>query len=294
LFVEDLELELTTICNAHCQLCYRNYKRYEKSKKVRPLQDIIEQLETFKDLKYIKLVGTESEPTLYKDFFPLIKYIKSRGLEIEICTNGDTNNEDWWRELSTLMDSGDQVFFSICGSTQKLHNTYRKGTNLKNILRNAKAFRSDNKNDYAQCIRFKYNSDDFDSKQFKDMVNQFSNVYWTETYLKQDISNYIDIENIDLLGPREDKAKEYENIEKLANLISKSDMKKETHCMSWYNKSQQIDINGDVYPCFLYLESGMKWDGDYTDIHAQKHDICKWCNTTVRKISYEKGLQYVL
>ena len=71
-------------------------------------------------------------------------------------------------------------------------------------------------------------------------------------------------------------------------------MKKETHCMSWYNKSQQVDINGEVYPCFLFLESGMKWDGDYTKIHKQEYDVCKWCNKTVRDISYEKGLQYIL
>ncbi len=294
MFVEDLELELTTICNAHCQLCYRNYKEYVQSKQVRPLQDIIDQLETYPHLKYIKLVGTESEPTLYKDFFPLVKYIKSRDLIIEICTNGDTNNVVWWQELSTLMDSRDEVYFTVCGSTQALHETYRKGTSLKRIIRNMKAFQSENKNDYAQCIRFKYNSDDFDSPAFNDVVSQFSNVYWTETYLKQDINNYIDVENLDALSPREDKAEEYAKIAKLAEAISKSDMKKATHCMSWYNKSQQIDINGEVYPCFLFLESGKKWDGDYTKIHEQKHDICKWCNTTVREICYDKGLQYVL
>jgi MoaA/NifB/PqqE/SkfB family radical SAM enzyme len=251
-------------------------------------------LETFKDLKYIKLVGTESEPTLYKDFFDLVRYIKGRDLIIEICTNGDTNNEAWWKELSTLLDDRDEIYFTICGSTQELHNTYRKGTSLKKILRNAKAFRSDNKNDYAQCIRFKYNSDDFDSDIFKDMVAQFSNIYWTETYLKQDINKYIDVENLEALGPRDDKAKEYEKIERLAKAISKSPINKKTHCMSWYNRSRQVDIDGNIYPCFLFLESGMKWDGDYEKIHNQKYDICKWCNTTVRKISYEKGLQYVL
>ena len=35
------------------------------------------------------------------------------------------------------LDENDKVYFTICGSTQELHETYRKGTNLKNILKNA-------------------------------------------------------------------------------------------------------------------------------------------------------------
>ena len=95
---KDTELELSNICNAKCPLCYRNNKDYiQKAPIQRPLQDIIEQLDKFHKLESIKLVGTISEPTLYKDLFQLMDYLNFRDIEIEICTNGDTNSPDWWR-----------------------------------------------------------------------------------------------------------------------------------------------------------------------------------------------------
>ena len=65
--IQDVELELTTFCNAECPLCYRNYKAFKQhypKNKVRDLKEIISQLELFKNLTDIKLVGTISEPTL--------------------------------------------------------------------------------------------------------------------------------------------------------------------------------------------------------------------------------------
>ena len=151
--IEDVELELTTLCNAKCQLCYRNYTTFDQHypvNKVRPLEEVIRQLDTFPDLVWVRLVGTISEPTLYKHFFDLVKYIKQRNIRIEICTNGDTHNPDWWRELALLMNADDRVYFTICGSTQELHEIYRKNTRLDRIIKNARAFRSENKNDYAE------------------------------------------------------------------------------------------------------------------------------------------------
>lgn len=297
--VVDLELELTTLCNAQCQLCYRNYttfKDHYPENKIRSLEEIVAQLHTFPDLEWIRLVGTISEPTLYKQFFPLIKYIKGRGINIEICTNGDTNKPSWWEQLATLLDSNDKVYFSICGSTQEIHETYRKNTRLENILANARAFRSNNKNDYAQCIRFNYNSDDFDSDSFKQMVSEFSNVYWTETFLRKDDSNYIDKTNLEKLMPNPHKITDYIYMDRFANTKFSSPVKGKAHCMSWENKSQQIDIDGKVYPCYLFLEAsgGKPWDGDYEKILSMQYDTCKYCDRAVIELCDKKNLRYII
>ena len=42
--VIDIELELTTLCNAHCQLCYRNYKSFKNhypETKIRSIDEVI-------------------------------------------------------------------------------------------------------------------------------------------------------------------------------------------------------------------------------------------------------------
>lgn len=297
--VIDLELELTTLCNAKCQLCYRNYTAYKDhypENKVRPLEEVIAQLETFPDLEWIRLVGTISEPTLYKHFFPLVRYIKGRGINIEICTNGDTHNPGWWAELSLYMTAEDKVYFSICGSTQELHEVYRKNTRLLNILENAKAFRTDKKNDYAQCIRFAYNSDDFDGPAFKEMVSQFSNVYWTETFLLKEESNYVDKVHLDKLKPNSHKIADYEQMDKFARAKYASPVKGKAYCMSWENKSQQVDIDGKVYPCYLFLEAsgGKPWDGDYEKILNMQYEVCKYCDRAVIELCDKKDLRYII
>ena len=297
--VEDLELELTTLCNAHCQLCYRNYKTFGDhypTNKSRPLAEVISQLDTFSDLRWIRLVGSISEPTLYKNFFDLVRYVKGRGINIEICTNGDTHNTQWWKELATLLTKDDKVYFTICGSTQELHEYYRKNTQLGRILANAAAFRTDNKNDYAQCIRFEYNTDDFDSDAFITMVSEFSNVYWTETFLTKPAVNYVDTSRLKGLQPASPKIHDYLAMSKFADVKFASKVKGKANCMSWEKHSQQVDVDGKIYPCYLFLEAsgGMPWDGDYEKILGMSYDVCKFCDRAVTELCDRKDLRYII
>lgn len=297
--VTDIELELTTLCNAHCQLCYRNYKSFKShyiETKIRPIEKVIKQLDMFLDLEWVRLVGTISEPTLYKYFFKLVQYIKSRNIKIEICTNGDTHDALWWKELSSYMNAEDRVYFTICGSTQELHEVYRTNTKLVNILNNARAFRSSNKNDYAQCIRFDYNNTDFDGQIFKDMVSEFSHIYWTETFLLKETKNYVDTTNLNKLKPNSKKINDYEQMDKFARAKYASPVKGKAYCMSWENKSQQIDIDGKVYPCYLFLEAsgGKSWDGDYEKILSMQYEVCKYCDRAVIDLCDRKNLRYII
>ena len=293
--VIDLELELSTICQADCPLCYRNYKVfrdvYPKSIQ-RDFYEIVEQLEEYENLEWIRLVGSVSEPTLYYKFIPLVRYIKSRNINIEICTNGDTNNPEWWAELGKNLDENDKVYFTICGSTQELHETYRKGTNLKNILKNAEVLRKVNPIDYAQCIRFDYNHEDFESEQFKKMVSVFTNVYWTETFLKKSKDNYTNTENLEKLKPNPKKIKSYYVIEKIAN----NRIDKPRTCKSLEDKSQIIDVYGRVYPCYLFMEAqnGKEWDGDYQSIIDGKYEVCKFCEKGIVKLLEGASLSYII
>ena len=297
--IRQVELELTTLCNAHCQLCYRNYKAYDEHypvNKVRPLEDVLAQLETMPDLEWVLLVGSISEPTLYPHFFPLVEYIKSRGLKIEICTNGDTNNITWWKHLGTLLGPEDKVYFTVCGSTQQGHEFYRKGTRLLRILLNAAMFRNENKNDYAQCIRFSYNNEDFDSPEFKEMVSEFSNVYWTETFLYQMDPVYKESNQIQFLGPTGPKFQKYLEMDNFARKKFDSPIKGKANCMSWNKGNRQIDIDGKEYPCYLFLEAsgGKPWDGDYEKILNMEYDVCKYCDRAVIELCDKLDLRYII
>lgn len=303
--VKDTELELTNICNAKCPLCYRNNKDYIQLRTIqRPLEEVINQLELFTELESIKLVGTISEPTLYKYFFELIYYLNYRDIEIEICTNGDTNDQGWWRYLGTLLKPKDKVYFTICGSTQELHEVYRKGTNLKRILDNAKAFRNLNKNDYAQLIRFNYNDIDFNSLDIINTVSEFSNLYWTETFLALPEEQYKDMssELYEKLKPHKAKYQLYKKIETKAT----SKAKLQEHrplCIAKEDSTNQINLQGEILPCYLFTEyyspetslnKTIRKTWSYSKISNGKYPCCKYCDKNIRGLLHSLDLRYII
>lgn len=295
-FVEDLEIELSTYCNAKCPLCYRNhinFKSHYPKNFERDYDDLIKQLKRFKNVKYIRLVGTVSEPTLYSKFLDLCKFIKtSFNWEIEICTNGDTHDTNFWYDLGKILADTDKVYFTICGSTQELHEKYRVGTSLKNILKNAESLRKARRIDYAQIIRFSYNSDDLDSEYFKKIVEPFTNKYYTETFLRLNINNYRNKQNLDLLGVNPHKKYKYNIAEKLSTLNLKSNC----DCKAFNNKWGQIDVYGNLYPCYRFLEfsNGKLWDFDYSKIKKNLYDSCKFCRRDVVKFLKDNDLEYII
>ncbi len=297
--VNDIELELSTLCQAECPLCYRNYQTFDlhyPKNIVRPLGEIKNQILSYPDLEWIRLVGSISEPTIYPDFIQLVKFIKSLNIKIEICTNGSTRDEKFWRDLAKSLNSEDSVYFTICGSSQELHEIYRKNTSLEKILKNARALREINPIDYAQCIRFDYNNEDFNSENFKKMVSEFTNVYWTETFLLKEKSIYKEQKDLEKLKPFQEKIKQYQMVEKIAIKKFKEPKPKRTWCKAWHENRLQIDINGNEYPCYLFLEAsgGKKWDGNWNDIHNLQYECCKFCEESVVKLCDNLELDYII
>jgi hypothetical protein len=66
--------------------------------------------------------------------------------------------------------------------------------------------------------------------------------------------------------------------------------------MSWEKRSQQIDIDGKVYPCYLFLEAsnGKEWDGDYDKILNMQYEVCKYCDRAVIDLCDKKDLRYII
>ena len=292
--IEDIELELSGFCNASCPLCARNYKSFNEKYPTlfhRNLNEIINQLNEFPNLNIIRLVGSISEPTLYKDFFPLIEYLNFKNIDIEICTNGDTHEIIWWNRLARLLKDTDRIYFTICGSTQEIHEIYRLGTNLKNILNHSAEVRRYKNIDYAQCIKFEYNENDFETIEFKKMIEPFSHIYLTETYLKQDHEIYKDRKNLEFLFPPLKKKKSYEIIQRLTK---KEDSKTifDYSCKSINNKSLQIDLYGNYYPCYLFLEQNTEWKLNYDSII--NNDSCGFCKKNISSLCKHMDGEYII
>jgi MoaA/NifB/PqqE/SkfB family radical SAM enzyme len=291
--VIDVELDLTGFCNAKCPLCANNYvnNHHLTVKNQRSIEEITDGLKKYKNLKYVRLVGTVSEPTLYYDFLNLCQYFVDMGVIIEICTNGDTHNEEWWYDLGCILTPKDMVYFTICGSTQELHETYRKGTNLSNILKNARSFRkAGGHNDYFQHILFDYNYDDLHSDEMNGIMSEFSNINLTKTYYTRDIEIYRDKSGISKLAPYD--SKKYNEILKLAEYKYKTKSNVKIDCMSINDQLVHINQFGEVYPCYLFLEEvGGKWDQNYKDILKLKYKCCSLCEHTILELTKKNNCE---
>ena len=262
----EIDLELTNACNLSCPLCARETNSVSLKYHKRTLDDWTNQIREYKNLEKVSLIGIISEPTLYKDFVPLVTWIKEQGLKIILNTNGNTHNVQWWKDLRGILDKDDDVLFTICGSTQKLHGHYRVGSNLAEVLRHHAAYGQG----VLQYIRFEYNKDDT-PPEGSIVINSLP---YQERF---DIDS--DITLID-------------NLSKKYKLIKGINKKTKMQCKSFNTKYLSIDNFGDVHPCFLYRQyQKEEFNLDYTKIHNHEYDFCYECDAFTSKLLEEVGIE---
>lgn len=296
--IEIIEFDLTTICNARCPLCYRNTKDYnEKYKKpfYRSFKQITEQISKFKNLKTVYLIGQLSEPTTHPDFLQIVQFIKERNLKIKICTNGDLHSDEFWSKLGNLLSEDDEVWFSICGNTQELHSYYRRNTNLERIIHHATILRNIKPVDCVKCIRFQYNYQNIDSKEFSDFIKDFSKIEYIDTCFPNKKETYNDNFNYDDFLPVKKVFDEYRKIDTLTKFYS-TQKNSQVYCQSINDKSLQIDVFGDIYPCYVFMEqnNNEKWDMEYKKIEDMRYNCCKYCNQKIVEYCNKNGRNSII
>jgi MoaA/NifB/PqqE/SkfB family radical SAM enzyme len=287
--IQEFEMDLVGYCNLQCPLCTRNYEHAEHMLKnnIRPLKEIIKQLDTFPNLKRTFCAGAISEPTLHPEFLDYLRYLKSRDIYVELFTNGSTHNPDFWEEVANILDENDQVHFTICGSTQKLHEKYRVNSNLSKILENAEALRKIKPIDYCQFIRFVYNEKDEENvKKFP-----FSNYYKVETEgIRRINDKFIKVpEGVKPL-PTRDKI--------IKQLFKNPPENGIIQCKSLEDKKIFIDQFGNISACYIHREFEPEdiFDGDefdYSNILDFKYKDCFLCEKRTRMFIDKMGLDFV-
>lgn len=293
-YFEEIEIDLTGSCNLLCDRCSRNYKHSQHlvKKNIRPVNDIINQLNEFKNLKIIMLAGQVSEPTLYPEFLKLLEYLKTRNIIINLYTNASIKNPKLFKKMSTILDKKDSVHFTICGTTQEIHEMYRKGSKLDIILENAASFINHNKNDYLQYIRFVHNLDDLSI--FKKIMeannnkfNMFSNYYIVESEGDRFFNNTIKPRHS--LPPKDFFYKKiFNELEKIKTF--------EPQCRSILWKKIYINQFGEIYPCYSfaeYIKDHFKIDDVYGKINRGEYFCCKLCTKKCSQMMKLYNLDFI-
>ena len=296
--IEELELDFSGSCNLKCWICTRNFKHSQHMVKnyMRPMKDIIAQLDTFKGLKRFFIAGTMSEPTIHPEFLDFIDYLNSRGIYFELFSNAGLHDDSWWMKLGEKVPSNCKMVFTICGSTQELHEKYRVGSNLSDILRRASAFRSNGRhNDYVQHIMFEYNKADYECGNMNKIFDQFSHVILVHSEGRRLFDDKIRTPPDGVCPPKEIEAK-------INYIFSKQPPLHSNICIDckadkW--KKMYIDQFGNLYPCYTYAENGhppFDWNDDeydLTSIYQYSFPSCFLCSKTTERLIDAFNLDFV-
>ena len=130
-----LEIEVTTRCNLRCKMCEHTYWKepscdmtFEQFKKI---------IDQFPKLKWIGLTGI-GESFVHKDFLKMLKYVKDRGIYVEIFDNFFLIDKETSRQM---IDIGvDRIILSIDAATKETYEKIRVGSNFDKVIQNVKDF----------------------------------------------------------------------------------------------------------------------------------------------------------
>lgn len=154
--VEGFHIELSSKCNAACPMCARNILGGATQPGLKLTEWQTEWLPQIFDrrltgLKHILVCGCFGDPATASNALDVVRFIKSHtSAKVEFVSNASVRSEDWWFELGRILSEApsaasqsgefsDLGVFSVDGLEDTNH-LYRRHTNFKKIIRNAKAF----------------------------------------------------------------------------------------------------------------------------------------------------------
>ena len=141
--IEQIQIELTTRCNARCPMCMRNYRGMdynggypETELRLADIKHILPP-EFLKQIKRVVFNGNLGDFGLAKDGLEIVEYLVENTIQkIHISTNGSMRTPEWWSRLAL---PGVQIGWGIDGLSDT-HSLYRQDTNWDTIIKNATAF----------------------------------------------------------------------------------------------------------------------------------------------------------
>lgn len=288
-FELEVFVDLSTLCNAGCPQCHRT-STDNKLKKVDWLPLLQWSLEDFQKafppdcldiISKFSICGTWGDPVMNKDIKEIIEYITKTNSKvlIHLDTNGSIRDEQWWWELGVIAGKNLRVVFAVDGSTQEMHQKYRKFTNLDKVLKNMQAISETNSFVEGHTILFKHNQD-FIHDIKKLCLEYGANSYRLTTSDRFDSSNstegkYFHFEN----EKGEKDMLEITSYESPNSFIShtnnKKELEKEIKCRWKYSNRILVNIDGQVYPCCYIVNSYYKSHFVDRGIDIAKHSVMK-------------------
>ena len=278
MFVERVEIELSSHCNAACPGCLRT--DLLNKNKTFPLAHLDEEVLFERFLKMplkgflVFLCGVLGDPLLHPKIFEVIRWFIRQGSTVCISTNASLRSEAFWRELGKLSSKSKKLYihFAVDGLADT-NFLYRVNTNYSLIERNMKTYTKNGGLGKWVFIEFDHN------RHQKEEVRRQASLLNLDFSVSRAVRNTVSNWTVTVRrNKKEENSKVYRILHTKGTLHSKVESYKKVindqmdtwdpktiHCKYLHKRDFFLASNGTVWPC-CYL-----WD-EYT---RKKNDFHK-------------------
>ena len=246
----DIQIEITQKCNLNCIMCHRHrvLKQRNEDMSLEKFKKIFNQ---FPDLRNITFGGM-GEVYLNKDFFKIIKYVKSKNVAVIFFDNFVFIDKKAANELIDL--KADKIICSLDGATKETYEKIRIGAGIENVINNVKDFfriKKERKADFPE-ICFSYTVSKYNINEIIKFIELISSISGQERTLII-FSKLIGNRNLSVRVPEKTIAEANEKAKKLNILLQWENIEKKTidRCSNWLRP--YINIRGEFFPCCFMM-----------------------------------------
>ena len=189
----------------------------------------------------INMCGNNGDPIYHSAFHELCQRLKNNNCKIGITTNGSAKTKKWWTDLTQILDSNDQITFSIDGLEDTNH-LYRKNAKWKSIMDAVKVVNNSKSKMVWKYIVFKHNQHQIN--EAKDLSVKLG----FDSFRLEHSDRWLGSKD---MMPDAKHVDNYYEQQKLIIIDANYKTNMEPTCLNnnLPNNDLYIDAEGDFYPC---------------------------------------------